>query len=354
MHFRSPGKTAPAFVDDLTLYDPQHPLPPGHNLLTARCLDQVSVSYLGQLLPPRSCRHDFITKVRQSLTPALDETPGPYTTWRVSAVCKLCRIHVQLKVDYTIRGAERPCPNVDHPVHHLVPAPRREQLARNEWVSKNPQSNDLIHAFECSSQTCSASVILHIAPPILNPDAVHCLIDKDLLKQRTDEAFKMKAGQVEGMRYPTPKDVLLDLRLYMRNARTKAPRPISIENKRFVVRFGPEGRACKDVLETLKFTYKVLWTLHTTQDVTNDDGQPHESWEAPAPNPDDTEPLEDSLNIFLDNAEHELSILILQMPSEERPLPDGSEVPNGYRDFSRALGCQDCTCSIRNPTSPGN
>jgi ubiquitin carboxyl-terminal hydrolase 25 len=254
------GKTAPAFIDDLTLHDPLHLPLSGHNLLAGRCLDQVSVGYLGQLLPPGSCRHDFITKVRQSLPPALDETPGPDTIWRVSAVCKLCRIHVQLKVDYTIRGAERPCPNVDNPVHHLIPAPWREQHARKEWVSKNPQSQDLIHAFECSSQTCLASVILQISPPILTPDAVHTLIDKDLLKQRTDEAFKMKAGQVEGMRPPTPKDVLLDLRLYIRNARTRAPRPISIDNKRFVVRFGPEGLACKDVLETLKFTYKVLWT----------------------------------------------------------------------------------------------
>jgi ubiquitin carboxyl-terminal hydrolase 25/28 len=255
------GKTAPTFVEDLALHDPLHPPPSGFNLLTEPCLGLVFTAQLGHLLHPETCRHAFSTKDRQSLLPALDERPGPNSVYKVSAVCKYCRLHVQVKVDYTVRWEDKPCPNEDNPVHHLVPAPWQEQLARNKWSSKNPQSPDIINVFECSSKTCSAAVTVQVAPPILSPNAIHTLVDKNLLKGRTDEAFRTRAGQVEGMKYPTPMDVLLDLRQYLRNAQRKENRPISVENKRFMVRFGPEGAACRDVLESLKFTYKVCCVL---------------------------------------------------------------------------------------------
>ena len=49
------------------------------------------------------------------------------------------------------------------------------------------------------------------------------------------------------------------------------------------------------------------------------------------------------MNIFLDDVEQELSILILQRPENERQLAqDTTTLANAHRAFSRALGCQDC------------
>jgi len=60
------------------------------------------------------------------------------------------------------------------------------------------------------------------------------------------------------MKRPMPIDVLVDLRAYIQNAWRKEERAqISLDNKRFVVRFGPEGKACSEVLEMLGFELQV-------------------------------------------------------------------------------------------------
>ena len=49
-------------------------------------------------------------------------------------------------------------------------------------------------------------------------------------------------------------------------------------------------------------------------------------------------------NVFLDDVEQELGILILQRPGNERQLAqDNTTFTESSRDFSRALSCQDCT-----------
>lgn len=84
------------------------------------------------------------------------------------------------------------------------------------------------------------------------------LLDKELLAKRTDAAFEVKKGDTEGMKRPLPIEVLIDLRAYIRNSWTKEEQAqISASNKRFAVRFGPEGKACSDVLEMLGFELKV-------------------------------------------------------------------------------------------------
>jgi len=84
------------------------------------------------------------------------------------------------------------------------------------------------------------------------------LVDKELLAKRTAAAFEWKKGYTEGMRRPSPLDVLVDLRTYIGNTwKSGAQREISGTNKRFAVRYGPDGTACKDVLEMLGFEYEV-------------------------------------------------------------------------------------------------
>jgi hypothetical protein len=72
--------------------------------------------------------------------------------------------------------------------------------------------------------------------------------------------------------------------------------------------------------------------------------QPQGHWLPPRPNLDDTTPFQDENNVFFDDIEQELGILILQRPENERLLAqDNPTVKESSRDFSRVLGCQDCT-----------
>ena len=49
------------------------------------------------------------------------------------------------------------------------------------------------------------------------------------------------------------------------------------------------------------------------------------------------------MNIFRDDVDHELSVLISQRPKEERaPGQDGPIFKSADNDFARSLGCQDC------------
>ena len=93
------------------------------------------------------------------------------------------------------------------------------------------------------------------------------LLDKELLAKRSNAAFEMKKGDTEGMKRPLPIDVLVDLRAYIHNAWKKEEQAqIGAGNKRFAVRFGPEGKACSEVLEMLGFEVKVCWVSHQNDD----------------------------------------------------------------------------------------
>ena len=323
----SPGRTAPALLQDLTLYEPwQSTLP---NLLADSPLHFSQVQYLGEAINLGSCRHRFCIKPRQSSPPAQDETPGPETVWTAAAFCLACRVHVHIKVDYTTRFEHAPCPNADHPLHHLVRSEFQETLERNLWRRQNPSSEDEIYTFKCSSTTCSATVTIRFSPPVLRPNDVRVLTNTDLLSQRTEEAFRRQEGQTEGMKNPTPTDVLCDLRSYLRNAwKAKSDSKFSLirlTNKRFIVRFGPDGIACRNVLEHLGFQL-----------------DPGNAWKVPEPIFEESQPFQSAVNVFLDNAEHEIVALILQRPHGEREqIQDLVQPQSADRELSRVLGSQD-------------
>lgn len=268
-------------------------------------------------------------KPRQSHPPTQDERPGPDTVWSVAAFCLVCRVHLHVKVDYTIRFEQSPCPTADHPLHHLVRSEYQETLDRNQWRRQNPNSEDELYAFKCSSSTCSARVTIRFSPPVLRPNDVRTLTNPDLLSQRTEEAFRRQGGQTEGMKNPTPTDVLCDLRSYLKNA-WKANSDskfslIKLTNKRFIVRFGPDGTACREVLEHLGFQL-----------------EPGNAWKVPEPVFEESAPFQTPVNIFLDNAEHEIVALLLTRPHNEREqVQDLSQPPSADRELSRLMGSQD-------------
>lgn len=161
-------------------------------------------------------------------------------------------------MDYTARQGSAPCPNPEHPLHHFVHSAWREDTAKNAELGSNPEWKGETYAFECSSHTCSAVVVVHLKPPRLPPEMVDVLTDQIMLKARIEEAFKVGAGRLEGMKHPSSVEVMGDLRTYIRNSWIPdKSRPITLNNKRFMLRFGPDGQACKDLLEYVGFTLEV-------------------------------------------------------------------------------------------------
>jgi ubiquitin carboxyl-terminal hydrolase 25 len=339
------GRTAPSLLEDINLYDFQRPSPVGINILRDAPLQWAREFTISTLLPAGSCLHVFCTKSSQSHLPDLDSRPGQSSLYKVAAVCRKCRTHIKVTVDYTTRNGTAPCPIAAHPLHHLVHSPRREEVARKEENTYNPDGKGETYAFECTSRTCSATVLVGLEPPRLSVDMVHTLTDQAMLKSRTEAAFKVGQGRLEGAKHPSPLEVMSDLRKYLQNAWTpRDSRPIRLDNKRFMLRFGPDGEECKDLLEYMGFTLEVCEKQYRDEVGANAYvTQPQEYWQPPRPNLDDARPFQDKPNIFLDDIEQELGILILQRPGNERELAqDNTTFTESSRDFSRALSCQDC------------
>lgn len=343
----SAGRTAPAFVEDLTLYDPLHPPTVQVNLLRDPPLTDAGIPELAHVLPPDTCKHEFCLKDRQSDPPALDATPDEKSIWKLSVICRRCRLHVELRVDYSTAWEPGPCPNQNNPLHHFVHSPRREDLARNQWRMQNAGNTDEIYTFECSSPTCSAIVYVRLSAPIFGSEAVRILTDETLLSQRTTEAFQRWPAALEGVARPSVFDVVFDLRKYLRNAWDSSTegRRIGLDNKRFNVRFGPEGLPCRELLETAQFTLKVgcrgrvLLNLETRLTLT----QSGDGWEPPRANANDSVPFTQRQNTLLDNLESELTVIISRLTStQKRAGQDNTILRDATKDIARLFSCQNC------------
>lgn len=244
-------------IEDLTLYDPYRPQ------INGRLLEQspavlAGAAYLHQSLPPGSCQHAFYIQPRQTTKPELDERPSPSSKYQVTAFCRICCVHVSLRVDYSVRGKGSPCPSQGRPLHHLIYSDNGTDEARANQRSLNAEECCELYIYECSVPQCSAVVTIKLSPAELTGDHVNHLVNLELLKQRTDEAFEVHKADTVGMKRPSPVDVLVDLRTYFANAwNRESTSEIRLDNKRFAVRFGPQGNASHDLLTHLRFERKV-------------------------------------------------------------------------------------------------
>jgi len=68
-----------------------------------------------------------------------------------------------------------------------------------------------------------------------------------------------------------------------------------------------------------------------------------EFWHPPRPQFDEPLSIQNPKNKFLLDLDHELSVLILERPDNERQLAhDSTTLADSSSHFSRLLGCQDC------------
>jgi ubiquitin carboxyl-terminal hydrolase 25 len=101
-------------------------------------------------------------------------------------------------------------------------------------------------------------VFVRLRSPVLSDGYVRLLTDRALINQRAEEVIDSDPARFEGYKKPTPVDVLSDLITYLKNsADQQESRPIKADNKRFILRFGLDGQACKEMLSYLGFRHEV-------------------------------------------------------------------------------------------------
>ena len=251
------GKTAPRLIHDVQLYDAAHEPDTGRNLLS-ETPPIYPEGYNGPpgFISPEACRHNYVLKEDQTFMSEPEHRRRPGTSSKVSAICAKCRYHLQVVVNYTSHISTFSQKQGKH-LHHLVYQSGRQKngLALPEVTPKG-QVAETYH-YQCSYISCSAMVSLRILSPILSPESIRLLTDKDLLRKRAEEATATYPESMEGMGDPQPINVLDNLRLYITNALRNPQRskPISSVNKRFMHSFGVEGAASKELLEFLEFMY---------------------------------------------------------------------------------------------------
>ncbi|KKZ64949.1 hypothetical protein EMCG_09145 [[Emmonsia] crescens] len=309
------GKTTPRFIQDAIYYDPANPPNSSFNLLTEFPPPFHDSDDYPELISPRACPHHYITKNNQTELPPKSFQAGLRTQYKVSAVCLICRYHLEIKIAHTTESSH--CPSQ---LHHIVYS-HSDRQDLNPFREKGQRSET--HYFRCSYSTCSAVISLNLLSPVLTPQWVDLLTNTQLLKARTDEALEAYPERLEGHSRPFPITVLTNLRTYIENALHDSQRSksISMSNKRFVVCFGVDGQPCRELLEFLEFQ------------------QREDAWDPPRPDTSYHVPYENALNIFLDNVSNELSVLIYRRPAHEKDdQPPGTPPDPALSKFNQLLG----------------
>ncbi|PGH26550.1 hypothetical protein AJ80_01679 [Polytolypa hystricis UAMH7299] len=319
---QGPGKTTPRFIQDVLSYDPVNLPRSGFNILTHIPPVYNDQEPYPELISSQCCPHVYITKPNQTkLLPDDRQIPGvPY---KVSSVCTICRLHLELGITYPRSNI----PRHTH-IHHLVPLPSNSKES-NPFEAKGQGLET--YRFRCSYSTCAVQVSVKFLSPLITPKWVKLLTDPELVQQRAEEVIKTSPERYEGLGLPLPIAVLNNLRTYIEHSLQdkQRTRSIAFANKRFNLCFGLQGEPCKELLEFLEFT-----------------SQDDAFWHPPRPSKSATLPYDTPLNIFLDNAAYELLALINQRPkleAESQPVDiHNINIVNSVPHFERLLDLIKC------------
>ncbi|KAK4981393.1 ubiquitin-specific protease ubp2 [Elasticomyces elasticus] len=314
------GKTAPKLIQDLLDYDPQRPLP-GHNVIADPPPRFVEGQPTPTVVSPSRCKHAYIVKDAQSKLPELDTRPDASVVYKLASVCKYCRLHVDVKIDFRRDSRQaRPCPNQDYPLHHftLLSAPAQDATSA---ADRHPS-----YDFWCNGPDCPAVLSIRYRPAELTAQHIH-LLTNPLLLQKRYEAVVRQDPTREDVRIARGNEVLRRLRTYISHSLNEnhTKRPIPGHNKRFLEAFGDD---CTRLLVSLGFRYEepagdiAVWHLPDSKS-----------------NSDPLSP--DASRLHLEDVYHELAILDTEFDDGARPaLPQ----------FERVLGCQDYSKSFQRST----
>lgn len=258
----SSGKTAPRLIEDLLRYDPLHPAASSGNVLT-----QPPPIVHDDRIPPSStspngCRHKFVTKQAQTLVPALDARPDPFSHYVVASTCIDCRCHLTLDVEFQpVRSTERPCPNLEFHLHHFRYTPSKPTAGTSATETQDGETWSQRHRFECTSPTCSAVATITLRSPRLTSRYLSVLLDRDKIKARVQPVLDEAPDRFRDCIVPEPITVLSNVKQYLSDAMQYVERKkVNATNKRFLASLGEGSR---ELLEFLGFE----WSEEETDDV---------------------------------------------------------------------------------------
>lgn len=234
-----PGKTAPKLVQDFLAFDPKKGNP---NIL----LDFPPPQGEGQQLAPHfaSCKHDYTPKSAQSVPPPLDLRPDGNTVYKVAVLCKRCRIHADVHIDYT--QASQPCPANENPLHHF-------QQMTSLHVK---QQGRISYAWQCSVHACQALLLFSYRVPRITDADISLLTTPDKLKRRYEALLEVDPDRQE-VKEATPLQPLARLQRYVQDSVSGKRDKLPAHNKRFQEACGVQGMDCRELLERLGFKYAV-------------------------------------------------------------------------------------------------
>ena len=326
-----PGKTAPKIYTDFLLFDPIRGVP---NILTEA---PPHAGDGGRPLVPLlgSCKHDYSTKPTQSVLPPLDLRPDGTTHHKLAAICKKCRIHADIDINYG--ESTNACPNPEFPLHHF------QRIAYLDIVT----ADRITYNWQCSAPHCRAVLCICYRLPRLSDDERKRLTDPVLLKQRY-EVLLQREPEREGVREATSMEALSRLRKYVKDSLNPdhQKRAFPANNKRFMEAFGYLGQDCGDILERLGFVYSVSSSNESGSLMGDLPSGQDSSWSLPnAPLINDRLRADArSSREFLEDIEWELTAWMYATASETGLVnPAASEGwHSANRDAERTLGAQGC------------
>ncbi|KJX94272.1 ubiquitin carboxyl-terminal hydrolase like protein [Zymoseptoria brevis] len=239
----SAGKTAPKLFHDFLVFDPLKV----HN--NANILTDIPppVGEGSQISPGiGSCKHDYSTKWKQSISPALDERPQRGSQYKAAVVCKKCRLHAYVQIAY-LDDATNPCTRAEFPLHHFVRRQEEDETTHNR----------IVYAWVCSAPECRAHLKATYRLPRLAQADIKLLTDPALLQSRFDATFRADPAR-EGLKLATPMDAIGRLRRYLKDALNPehTRRTFPANNKRFMEAFGVDGQDCAELLNKLGFRFQ--------------------------------------------------------------------------------------------------
>lgn len=339
IHVNGPGKTAPKLLADFLQFDPQKNI--GGNILTTH----PPLVGEGQAPAPHrdACKHDYTVKHNQSVTLPLDARPDPSSNYKLAVVCKKCRLHVDIRLNY--QQATEPCPTSEKQLHHFQRADGLDDTGHAH----------IRYGWQCSNATCQALLTTTFKLPRISAPERNLLTDTSKLRARFD-AVVQDDPEREGIRLATPVDALTRLRRYIKDALKPEhdKRVFPANNKRFMEAYGLHGRDCRDLLQKLGFRYNVRDAVHHMNASEINGSQEEEgSWMLPSP------PLiEDRLGAdgssareLLEDWEMELLALAWRTADEMNIVNPvaGEGWSTAQRDLERLLGTQGCKFHVLGP-----
>ncbi|KAK8186701.1 hypothetical protein BC567DRAFT_259913 [Phyllosticta citribraziliensis] len=322
MSFPNPGKTAPCLIEDLYNYDPRQRAHFGRNVLAEPPPHHDPNKSFAEYPPiPPNCRHHLVLKPDQCVFPEnWDTRTTGSTVYKIASMCRLCRHHFAVTLDFRGTNCRNPCPNEENKLHHFQC--RGDSTREYDAPQDAPQERYL---FQCSSLECNAWIKIEVLRPRLDKAEINLLSNQEVLEQRLQKAKRLDPGRDE-LQVARSIDGFYILYAYIKDALTSdTPRSIPVRNRKFLVTYGED---CDQILERLGFSKHAAET----------DGG---FWHLPSPTSDWDRLKGDDLRDNLDDTMYELGSFMDLYPKwlrDECKRYSPSSTP--ARDFiERVLGC---------------